>query len=204
MEQKPNQKAERVLGLVEPGRRDAMRKMLAAAYAAPVIGSFSLDAMAAPISFSCVAANQGGAENIIFAGKMDCDGWRLDRSVPNGVAEHVHLEFTDVTVRLLDGPTGGMGFISNGASDLLPDAPPFVTISFAGFPDKKDERTGFAVTDCAVLNFFETGQWKRTTDKNGKEQLKGDSFVLVNSLSPVNGVTYTLKCHYDLDEVGLG
>jgi len=200
MEQKPNQKAERVLGLVEPGRRNAMRKMLAAAYVAPAVASFSLDAMAVPSS--CVAANQGVLDDTTFTGKMDCEGWRLDRTLdPNGTAEHVHFQLTNVTVRLRNGVNGGQGTISGGGTTLLPNASPAsTTILFADFPDKKDEKVGFAVPQCEALNYFETGQWKRTTDKKGKQSLNGDSTVLVNSFSAFSGVTYTLDCHYDLDE----
>jgi hypothetical protein len=121
----------------------------------------------------------------------------------DGVAEHVHFQLTNVSVRLLDGPTGGQGFIFGGAAALLlPVAPSQVTIAFATFPDKKDEKLGFAVTECGVPNYFETGQWKRTTDKKGKQSLKGDSMVLVNGpyFSPHSGITYTLDCHYDLEE----
>jgi len=54
-----NPKVEEVLARVEPGRRDAMRKILASAvYAAPVVASFSmasLDASAVPANF---CANQ--------------------------------------------------------------------------------------------------------------------------------------------------
>src|SRR6186997_2064612 len=136
MEQKPNQKAELVLGLVEPGRRNAMRKMLAAAYAAPVIASFSLDALAAPSS--CAAGNQTTTDDTTFTGKMDCDGWRLDRTTnPNGDAVHVHLQFTNVTVRLRSGLNGGDGTISGGAATLLPYASASaVGILIANFPDK--------------------------------------------------------------------
>jgi len=204
VEHKPDQKAERVLGLVEPGRRNAMRKMLAAAYVAPAVASFSLDALATPIA-SCVAANQGPIlDDTTFSGKMDCDGFRLDKSVPNGVAEHVHFQLTNVVVRLRSGPTGGSGFIMGGAAtSLLAFTPSQVTISFADFPDKKDEKVGFAVTDCPVAEYYETGQWKRTTDKKGRDSLDGDSMVLVNSngFSASSGITYSLKCHYDLDEV---
>ena len=42
-----NPKIERVLSRVEPGRREAIRKILVtAAYTAPVVASFSLDSLA--------------------------------------------------------------------------------------------------------------------------------------------------------------
>lgn len=42
-----NPKVDRLLSRVEPGRRNAMRKILiAAAYTAPVVASFSLDSLA--------------------------------------------------------------------------------------------------------------------------------------------------------------
>ena len=35
---------------------------------------------------------------------------------------------------------------------------------------KKDEKVGFAVTECPLPDYFETGQWKRATDKKtGRE-----------------------------------
>ena len=42
-----NPKIERIVARVEPGRREALRKMLVtAAYTAPVVASFSLDSLA--------------------------------------------------------------------------------------------------------------------------------------------------------------
>jgi MYXO-CTERM domain-containing protein len=52
-----NPKVERVLARVEPGRRDAMRKILVtAAYTAPVVASFSMASLDAVAQSLC--ANQ--------------------------------------------------------------------------------------------------------------------------------------------------
>jgi hypothetical protein len=75
MGQKTNPKIERVLALVEPGRRDALRKILAtAAYAAPVVASFSLDAEA--VAVDCLASNQT-CLGIQFRGTVKCNGLRM-------------------------------------------------------------------------------------------------------------------------------
>jgi len=54
-----NPKIERVLARVEPGRRDAMRKILAGAvYAAPVVASFSMASLDAHAIPNNLCANQ--------------------------------------------------------------------------------------------------------------------------------------------------
>jgi MYXO-CTERM domain-containing protein len=54
-----NPKIDRVLARVEPGRRDAMRKLLVtAAYTAPVVASFSLDSMA-QVQINCANQTKG-------------------------------------------------------------------------------------------------------------------------------------------------
>ena len=54
-----NPKIERIVARMEPGRRDAIRKMLVtAAYTAPVVASFSLDSLAQQKPPFC--ANQTG------------------------------------------------------------------------------------------------------------------------------------------------
>jgi hypothetical protein len=79
--------------------------------------------------------------------------------------------------------------------------PPFqIEISFSDFPGNKDETIGFAVTQCDVSDYYETGQWKRSIDKQGVQHLRGESMVLINSRNPSNGITYSLKGHYDLVE----
>jgi len=54
-----NPKIERIVSRLEPGRREAIRKMLVtAAYTAPVVASFSLDSLAQQQPPAC--ANQTG------------------------------------------------------------------------------------------------------------------------------------------------
>jgi hypothetical protein len=66
-----NPKIERVLARVEPGRRDAMRKILAGAvYAAPVVASFSMASLDAHAIPNNLCANQtfpkAGAPSELF------------------------------------------------------------------------------------------------------------------------------------------
>ena len=117
MGEKTNPKIERVLALVEPGRRDALRKILAtAAYAAPVVASFSLDAEA--VSVSCLAANQTCLSTTIFFGTVKCKGLSLDRTSLTLIPQHVDMKF-DVQVELCEGATGGIGRIIGGPTSLL-------------------------------------------------------------------------------------
>lgn len=67
-----NQKLERVLARVDPGRRDAMRKILVtAAYTAPVVASFSMTSLDATAQ-SC-APNQTCAPTPV----PTTSGWSL-------------------------------------------------------------------------------------------------------------------------------
>jgi hypothetical protein len=196
MGEKTNPKIERVLALVEPGRRDAMRKILAtAAYAAPVVASFSLDAEAGPIGPNCLASNQTCLDPRFFTGRMKCKGLCLDRAAPNPVTQQVHMEF-DVRVVLCEG-LSGYGQITGGPSTLLSPSAPSVDFVQATFPGKDKDTLGFATTDCE--GYYETGQWTHEVKKDGKETLKGKSFVLINP--PFGGTAYTLECEYDLDGV---
>jgi len=69
-----NPKVERVLARVEPGRRDAMRRMLVtAAYAAPVVASFSMDSLAAAVGPFC------GNQTMIGAGVANAELLQLQR-----------------------------------------------------------------------------------------------------------------------------
>ena len=57
-----NPKLDRILARVDPGRRDAMRRILVtAAYAAPVVATFSLDAMAQQVAPFCANQGPGGS-----------------------------------------------------------------------------------------------------------------------------------------------
>src|SRR6266853_5059661 len=101
MEKKADPKVERVLSVVEPSRREALRKILAtAAYTAPVISSFSLDALALPTI--CFAANQTCGAPELFVGTVKCKGLSLDSS-PTAVPQEVHITL-DVEVQLCEGP----------------------------------------------------------------------------------------------------
>jgi hypothetical protein len=200
---KTNPKIERVLSLVEPGRRDALRKILAtAAYAAPVVASFSLDAAAQSVpTFGgnqiCTGGNQTCGPNTLFLGTVKCKGFSLDTTVSNAVAQPVHLDF-DVSVRLCEGSTGGRGSINGGPSGLNTS----VLLSFDSvtFPDKNpnSETLGFTVADCSFPTYYETGQWTHTIMENGKEKLKGNSWVLMKR-GPTAPTAYTLQCDYDLE-----
>src|SRR5437870_2668870 len=109
MEKKADPKVERVLSVVEPGRREALRKiLLTAAYTAPVVSSFSLDALAGPTT--CFAANQtfcGAPE--FFVGTVKCKGLSLASS-PTAVPQEFHMTL-DVEVSLCEGPAGAGGLI---------------------------------------------------------------------------------------------
>jgi len=71
-------KIERVLARVEPGRREAMRKILAgAAYAAPVVASFSMASLDADAAVNNLCSNQTlikvGAPDAIQIPLIACD-----------------------------------------------------------------------------------------------------------------------------------
>jgi hypothetical protein len=198
---KTNPKIERVLSLVEPGRRDALRKILAtAAYAAPVVASFSLDSIAeaGPLfggNQGCLGANQTCSSTVLFSGTVKCKGLSMDRTAPAADATPFHMTF-DVELRLCEGLTGGTGEIRGGPATLV--GAEVVRFIHATFPEKNDETHGFAITECALVNYYETGQWKHTVNKNGEEKLKGSSWVLVNTFGATLGTAYTLDCDYDL------
>ena len=198
MGNKANPKIERVLALVEPGRRDALRKILAtAAYAAPVVASFSLDAEAGLLPVSCIAANQTCLSVLGFSGTAKCKGLRLDRASFGLVPQPVDLTLL-VQLVLCEGPTGGLGRILGGPMSLVD--PRIVTFTQATFDRAKDEVLGFAIADC-LLGYYETGQWIHTLDKSGIEKLKGKSWVMIVPDAADAGIAYTLECDYNLSSV---
>jgi hypothetical protein len=200
MENKTDAKVERVLSLVEPGRREALRKILTtAAYAAPVIASFSMDAGAGPAF--CFASNQTCSLTEVFFGTVKCKGLSFDGS-PGSLAHNVNLSF-DVQINLSECPAGSTGLIIGGPSTLVPASG--VTFAASLFPGKNNDTLGFSVQECA---FAETGQWTLEPKKDGKDKLTGDSYVVIagNSITAPTvvsgpsllGTSYTLQCEYEL------
>jgi len=200
MEKKADPKIERVLSVVEPGRREALRKiLLTAAYTAPVVSSFSLDALAG--ATTCFAANQTCARPEIFVGTVKCKGLSL-ASGPTAVPQDFHATL-DVQISLCEGPAGTAGLIIGGASSIIGVLRP-VPFDAVVFPGKNSDTLGFQATECP---YFETGQWKLEPKKDGTDTLKGNSYVLINQqagpFAPPTAVTsYTLQCEYEMRKAG--
>jgi hypothetical protein len=159
MGEKTNPKIERVLALVEPGRRDALRKILAtAAYAAPVVASFSLDAEA--VSVSCLAANQTCLSTTIFFGTVKCKGLSLDRTSLTLIPQHVDMKF-DVQVELCEGNGWHRSGLSVGPA-AAQSPPSSVLFAQATFPGKDKDTLGFAVSDAQWRKLLRGGASGRT------------------------------------------
>ena len=198
MAEEKNPKLERALEVVEPGRRDALRRILTAAYAAPVVASFSLDALAADDAV-CLASNFTG-DYVLFRGEVECKGFSfllqtLSPFPGSAVRQKFEQKF-EVDVRLTEIDAGGYGFIGSGPSTLVSPSP--VSVKFLLLEGEKDDVLGFTATECDRTQYWETGQWKWSTDKHGKQKLTGKSWVTMRSLSLIPSVSYSLECEYDL------